>query len=36
MKTGYFDVFFERNFIKDLQFFMPNQVGQMRGVSSNQ
>jgi antitoxin component YwqK of YwqJK toxin-antitoxin module len=33
MKTGYFDVFFERNFIKDLQFFMPNQVGQMRGVS---
>lgn len=32
IKTGYFDIFFERNFIKDLQFFMPNQVGQMRGV----
>lgn len=32
IRSGYFDVFFERNFINDLQYFMPEQAMQMRGA----
>ncbi|WP_316786718.1 caspase family protein [Pedobacter frigiditerrae] len=32
IRSGYFDVFFEKNFISDLQYFMPEQAMQMRGA----
>jgi hypothetical protein len=32
LRSGYFDVFFEKNFINDLQYFMPEQAMQMRGA----
>ncbi|RZK60176.1 MAG: caspase family protein [Pedobacter sp.] len=32
IRSGYFDVFFEKNFINDLQYFMPEQAMQMRGA----
>ena len=32
VQSGYFDVFFERSFINDLQYFMPEQALQMRGA----
>jgi len=31
-RTGYFDIFFEKEFVKDLQFFLPENVMQTRGA----
>jgi antitoxin component YwqK of YwqJK toxin-antitoxin module len=31
-RTGYFDIFFEKEFVKDLKFFLPENVMQSRGA----
>lgn len=31
-KSGYFDIFFEKDYIKDLQYFLPSEVMQTRGA----
>jgi hypothetical protein len=31
-RTGYFDIFFEKEFVKDLKFFLPENVMQTRGA----
>jgi antitoxin component YwqK of YwqJK toxin-antitoxin module len=31
-KSGYFDIFFEKDYIKDLEYFLPQEVMQSRGV----
>lgn len=31
-KSGYFDIFFEREYIKDLQYFLPEEIMKSRGV----
>jgi len=31
-KSGYFDIFFEKDYIKDLQYFLPEEVMQSRGA----
>ena len=36
-KSGYFDIFFEKDYIKDLQYFLPAEVMQSRGaIGTNQ
>ena len=34
-RTGYFDIFFEREYIKDLQYFLPPEISQSRGLGVN-
>jgi hypothetical protein len=35
-KSGYFDIFFERDYVKDLKYFLPEELMQSRGIILNQ